>query len=310
MATKARMEFGYNPPAGDRGLENIVPRDYLGDLHRSLDVASQGFTSLWVSDHLNYADEWRVECWTLLTWIAARYPGPELGTIVMSNSFRTPSILAKMAASLHEMSSGRFILGYGAGWHEGEHTAYGLEYPSPRQRIEMFEEGVQVIKAMWTDSPASFSGQHYMIENAYSEPRPDPLPPLMLGGGGEQLTLGVVARHADWWNDVSRSIAVHQRKLDALRGHCDAAGRDYDSIRKTLTHRIFIDRDNAKARRRGEDWASGGDQRAIAGDPSAVIEQFEELAEMGFDLCIATFPDFQSLGDMKLFMETVVPALA
>ncbi len=304
------MEFGYNPPAGDRGLEVIVPRDYLGDLHRALDVASQGFTSLWVSDHLNYADEWRVECWTLLTWIAARYPGPELGTIVMSNSFRQPSILAKMAASLHEMSSGRFILGYGAGWHEGEHKAYGLEYPSPRERIEMFEEGVQVIKTMWTDSPASFSGKHYTIKNAYSEPRPDPLPPLMLGGGGEKLTLGVVARHADWWNDVSRTVEVHQRKLDALKGHCEAAGRDYDSIRKTLTHRIFIDHDNAKARRRGEEWAAGGDQRAIAGDPSAVIEQFEELAEMGFDLCIATFPDFQSLDDMKLFMDTVVPALA
>ena len=188
MAAKARMEFGYNPPAGDRGLEIIVPRDYLGDLHHSLDVASQGFSSLWVSDHLNYADEWRIECWTLLTWIAARYPGPELGTIVMSNSFRQPSILAKMAASLHEMSSGRFILGYGAGWHEGEHKAYGLEYPSPRERIEMFEEGVQIIKTMWTDSPASFSGKHYTIKNAYSEPRPDPLPPLMLGGGDRKST--------------------------------------------------------------------------------------------------------------------------
>ena len=99
------VEFGYNPPSGDRGQEHIRPREFLQDLHRSLDVASQGFDSLWVSDHLNYAAEFRLECWTMLSWIARRYPGPRLGTIVMSNSFRSPSLMAKMGASLQEMSS-------------------------------------------------------------------------------------------------------------------------------------------------------------------------------------------------------------
>ena len=109
------MEFGYNPPCGDRGYELIIPREYLSDLHSALDVDSQSFGSLWSSDHLNYSSEFRVECWTLLTWMAARYPGPMLGTVVMCNSFRNPSLLAKMSASLQQMSSGRLILGYGAG---------------------------------------------------------------------------------------------------------------------------------------------------------------------------------------------------
>ncbi len=98
MANRPRMEFGYNPPTGARGVEDIRPREFLSDLHRALDVASQGFGSLWVSDHLKYADDFRTECWTLLTWIAARYPGPGLGAIVMSNSFRSPSLTAKVAA--------------------------------------------------------------------------------------------------------------------------------------------------------------------------------------------------------------------
>ena len=120
------MEFGYNPPCGDRGYETIHPTDYLSDLHHALDIASQNFSSLWSSDHLNYQSEFRVECWTLLTWMAARYPGPMLGTVVMCNSFRNPSLLAKMTASLQHMSNGRLILGYGAGWYEREYLSYGL----------------------------------------------------------------------------------------------------------------------------------------------------------------------------------------
>ena len=106
-------------------------------MHRALDIASQSFGSLWISDHFSYTNEFRMECWTHLAWVAARYPGPMLGTIVMSNSFRQPSLMAKMAASLQWMSSGRLILGYGAGWYESEYRTYGFDYPSPRVRIEM-----------------------------------------------------------------------------------------------------------------------------------------------------------------------------
>ena len=306
MPKKPRIEFGYNPPAGERGREVIRPREYLSDLHRSLDVATQGFSSIWVSDHLNYGAEWRLECWTLLSWIAARYPGVGLSTIVMSNSFRHPSLMAKMAASIQALSSGRFTLGYGAGWHEGEHRSFGLDYHSASERIDRLEEAVQLIRALWTDAPANFSGRYYRLENVHAEPRPDPQPLIMIGGGGEKKTLRVVARHADWWNDVARPLPELRHKLDVLREHCDAVGRDFDSIRKTLTIGTFIDKKHARALELSK--ASGrGDLTSIAGDPSAVRDQYEELRELGFDLIVTFFEDFQDLSAMKLFMDEVIP---
>ncbi|SVA76052.1 uncharacterized protein METZ01_LOCUS128906 [marine metagenome] len=303
--TKPLMDFGYNPPCGERGYEVITPRNYLYDLHRALDVASQSFSSIWSSDHLNYGSEFRVECWTMLTWMAARYPGPMLGTVVMCNSFRSPSLLAKMSASLQEMSMGRLILGYGAGWYEKEYRSYGFDYPSAGVRVDMFEEGVQVIKKMWVDSPASFKGKYYCIDNVYCEPRPYPRPILMLGGGGEKKTLKVVAQYADWWNDVMRPISDLSRKLTILQQHCEAVGRDYNSIRKTLAPRFFIDKDHKKAIRMAEGKNTSG--QVIAGDPKAVCDQLYEIAEMGFDMVITTFPKFQELDDMKLFVDEVIP---
>jgi len=299
------MEFGYNPPSGERGQELIRPREFLQDLHHSLDIASQGFGSLWVSDHLNYADEFRMECWTLLTWIAARYPGPQLGTIVMSNSFRSPALMAKMGASLQEVSSGRFIFGYGAGWHEGEHNAFGYDYPRPRVRMDRLEEGVQIIRAMWTQSPASFTGKHYQIADVHCEPLPHPVPPIMIGGAGEKYTLKVVARHADWWNDLNRPHDELRHKLDVLRQHCEAEGRDFDSIRKTLAVRVYVERSHKAAL----DLAAKREGPSVAGDPSSVRDQFAELAELGFDLCILNFPShFQGMEDVKLFIDEVAPA--
>ena len=306
MAHKPLMEFGYNPPSGERGYEIIRPREYLSDLHRALDVASQSFGSLWTSDHLNYASEFRVECWTLLTWIAARYPGPQLGTVVMCNSFRSPALMAKMSASIQELSSGRLILGYGAGWYEPEYRAYGFDYPSASTRIGMLEEGVKIMKAMWTQSPASFHGEYYRVEEVHCEPLPHPPPILMLGGAGERRTLRVVAEHADWWNDVMRPLDQLRRKLEALRDHCEAVGRDYDSIRKTLAPRFYLDATHSKALEMAGDRLDSA-QPPIAGDPVSVREQLMELVEMGFDLSVATFPRFQELDDMKLFVDKVMP---
>lgn len=301
-----KMEFGYHPPSGDRGFETIRPREFLSDLHNALDVASQYFGSLWISDHFSYDDEFRMECWTHLTWVAARYPGPKLGTIVMCNSFRQPSLMAKMAASLQWMSSGRVILGYGAGWYEPEYTRYGFDYPPPGQRVEMLEEGVQIMKAMWQDAPANFQGKYYRIEDAYCEPRPQPPPVLMIGGAGERRTLRVVARHADWWNDLVRPVDQLQHKLSVLQQHCEREGRDFSGIRKTLSVRLFIDKSHRKALEMAGDRIHG-DQPAVAGDPASVREQLTQFAELGFDFSILTFSRFQDLEDMKLFVNEVQP---
>src|SRR4051812_3810237 len=111
MSTPKKPAFGYNPPTGERGLETIRPATFVADLHNVLDTATDGLTSIWIADHLQFATNYRLECWTQLAWIAARYPNVQLGTIVLANSFRQPSLMAKMAASLQALSEGRFILG-------------------------------------------------------------------------------------------------------------------------------------------------------------------------------------------------------
>ena len=281
----------------------------MSDLWSALDVATQGFKSIWVADHLNYSTEWRLECWTLLTWIAARYPGVGLSTLVMSNTFRHPSVVAKMGATLQELSGGRFALGYGAGWHEGEHSAFGLELFSPGERIDRMEEAIKVIKTLWSESPASFSGSYYSVSNAHAEPRPDPAPPIMIGGAGERKTLRVVAKHADWWNDVARPIAELQHKLNVLKKHCDETGRDFQSIRKSISIGTFIDRKYSRALERAASRRSS-DSTVIAGDPVSVREQFAELQELGFDMVMTYFNDFQDLTEMKLFVDEVIPSFA
>jgi alkanesulfonate monooxygenase SsuD/methylene tetrahydromethanopterin reductase-like flavin-dependent oxidoreductase (luciferase family) len=120
-----RLAFGDHPPAGDRGVERVDPDRFLADLERVLDLAAGEFDSIWVSDHFMTNDRYRLECWTLLSWIAARHADPLIGTIVMANSYRHPPLLAKMAASLQELSRGRLVLGYGAGWVGEEYRGYG-----------------------------------------------------------------------------------------------------------------------------------------------------------------------------------------
>jgi len=318
MPGTPKIEFGYNPPSGDRGKETIRPDEYLSDLEKALDVATQGFDSIWVSDHLNYASEWRLECWTLLTRIAARYPDVCLSTIVMNSAFQNPALMAKMAASLQVLSGGRFTLGYGAGWHKGEHEAFGFDYPRSGERVYRLEESIQVIRALWTDSPGSFSGRYYSIDGAHSEPRADPVPKIMIGASGEKKSLRVVAKYADWWNDVARPLPELQHKLDVLRTHCDEVGRDFNSIRKTLPIGTFINKQHSRAldqaglsNQNGK--ASGGrplynsDTIGVAGDPSAVREQYHELREMGFDLIVTYLEDLHDLTQMKLFMDEVIP---
>ncbi len=127
----------------------------MQDLQVVLDYASQHFASFWVPDHLMRGGGLRMECWTQLTWIAARYPRQQLGTVVMANSYRHPPLLAKMSASLQAFSEGRLILGYGAGWLEEEYRGYGYEFPSARVRIAQMVEGIEAMPALRTQVPAS-----------------------------------------------------------------------------------------------------------------------------------------------------------
>lgn len=302
-----RVDFGYNPPTGTREIEQFDPRTFVRDLQDVLEIASQSFSSLWFSDHLMTIEPFRMECWTELTWAAARFPGPLLGTIVMANNYRPPALLAKMAASLQAFSRGRLILGYGAGWHESEYRAYGYEFPPARVRIAQMVEGIELMRAMWTESPATYTGRYYQIENAYCEPRPEPPPIVMIGGDGEQLTLRAVAQHADWWNALMRPLPVLRHKIDVLDEHCRAIGRDPASVRKTITRTVYLARTRAEA----EQWAGAklhSENPPFAGEPAALVEHLHELTELGFDLFQMVFAGFPDTTDMRLFVDEVLPA--
>jgi alkanesulfonate monooxygenase SsuD/methylene tetrahydromethanopterin reductase-like flavin-dependent oxidoreductase (luciferase family) len=310
-ATVRRIEFGYNPPSGQRGVEQFEPdpRTFVRDLQQALDVASQSFSSFWVSDHLMTAEPFRMECWTQLTWIAARYPGQMLGHIVLANSFRQPSLTAKIAATLQAFSQGRLILGYGAGWLEREYRAYGYEFPSPAVRIAQMVEGIQIIRAMWREAPASFEGRYYTIDGAFCEPRPERTPPIMIGGDGEKLTLRAVAEHADWWNAINRPLPVLRQKIDTLEAHCRDVGRDPATIKKTLSRTVFLKRDRAEA----EAWAGSRLQEAnppFAGEPVQLVEHLQELADLGFDQFQMVFAGFPDTTDLRLFVDEVMPWVA
>jgi len=310
MADRRKIDFGYNPPSGVRGIERFPFDTFVRDLENLLDIASPSFSSFWVSDHLMTEEPFfRMDVWTQLTWIAARYPSQMLGTIVMANSYRHPPLLAKMAASLQAFSRGRLILGYGAGWLEREYRAYGYDFPPARVRIEQMVEGLKIMRAMWTGSPATFHGDHYQIEDAYCEPRPDPLPIIMIGGDGEQRTLRAVAEHADWWNSVMRPAPVLRHKLEVLDQHCRDVGRDPSSVRRTITQTLYLTNSRDEAER------LAGPKRdrpapPFAGEPAALIDHLHELVDLGFDHFQLVFAGFPDAKDLRLFVDKVLPVFA
>ncbi|MGH2521966.1 MAG: TIGR03560 family F420-dependent LLM class oxidoreductase, partial [Anaerolineales bacterium] len=184
-------------------------------------VETLGFESLFRSDHLTALDPFpqrrSLELWTSLTALALRTRRIRFGPLVCSMTFRHPAMLAKMSASVDVLSGGRFELGIGAGWYEGEHRMFGIPFPPYRARLEMLDEGAQVIKALWSGQPTTFNGQHYRLENAETHPQPvQHPPPLIMGGKNEKRTLRLVAQHATEWNCSYAGTETFQHKSRVL----------------------------------------------------------------------------------------------
>src|SRR2546430_15891152 len=186
--------------------------DYNRRLIRAL---ASGFTTLWAEDHLQLGEIATIECLTTLAYFAAEFPAFRVGSLVMSQGYRNPALLAKMAANLQFISGGRLILGLGAGWKEDEYRAYGYPFPDARTRTEELEEASIIIKSMWTSQPVTFVGKHYQIHDAYCERPPSPIIPLLIGGGGEQRTPRLEGRHGGWdnINFRNRGEDAHQNSL-------------------------------------------------------------------------------------------------
>jgi alkanesulfonate monooxygenase SsuD/methylene tetrahydromethanopterin reductase-like flavin-dependent oxidoreductase (luciferase family) len=165
-------------------------------------------------------------------------------------TFRHPGLLARMAAAVDGLSGGRLTLGLGAGWNEAEHAAFGIRLPPLKERFDRLEEGVAVIRALWSGGPVSYQGQYYALHDATAFPRPvqRPAPPLLIGGDGEMRLLGIVARHADEWNSHAPGPDAYRAKRVRLEEHCRAVGRDVDSIARSWMGGILIATDERELR--------------------------------------------------------------
>jgi alkanesulfonate monooxygenase SsuD/methylene tetrahydromethanopterin reductase-like flavin-dependent oxidoreductase (luciferase family) len=160
------------------------------------------------------------------------YPRFKYGHLVNCQSFRNPALLAKMGASMQYLTKGRFIMGLGAGWRQEEYDAYNFDFPAPGARVEQLAETIEIVRALWTQSPATYHGKHYQVEQAYCTPQPDPLPPILVGANGKKA-LGVTARLADGWNwDYAMSAFAPTYRV--LKQQCEAIGRDVGEIWLTL----------------------------------------------------------------------------
>ena len=201
-----------------------------------------GYDSIWVYDHFHNvprpAHEAVFECWTTMAAVSQRTSRIRLGQMVGCNSYRNPGLLAKITSTVDVVSGGRLDWGIGAGWYENEYRGYGIPFPKPKDRIGMLRETVEIVKDLWTEPETTYRGEYYALSRANCDPKPlqDPHPPIWIGGGGEQLTLRVVARHADCSNfGGSPEQWAHKRAV--LHGHCADVGRDPAAIRMTWSPR-------------------------------------------------------------------------
>ena len=268
------------------------------------------FDSIWLPDHVQYNGHKVAEGWTLFVWALARYPDKLCGHEVLCNSFRNPALTAKMVATAQALSGGRAILGIGAGWNEEEYRAYDWPFPPTPVRIAQMCEAIQLIRRMWTDSPASYAGAHYRITNAVCEPRPRPVPPVMIGGHGEKHLLRAVAEHANWWNYGFRDLALYAHKQDVLKTHCRAVGRDYDEIVQVVRVGILV----APTERDVERLKTAPDVRPLSdirliGTPEQVGETLRTIIRQGARRLTVNFADAPRPDGTRLFAEAVLPNL-
>jgi alkanesulfonate monooxygenase SsuD/methylene tetrahydromethanopterin reductase-like flavin-dependent oxidoreductase (luciferase family) len=278
--------------------------DRLAHYETIFDALPPEFSTVWVADHLQFGDSPRAEAWTLLTYLAATFPRFRFGHLVLSQSFRNPALLAKMAATLQELTGGRYILGIGAGWHEEEYRAFGYDYPRGGIRVRQLEEALEIIRGMWTESPATFHGEHYRVDGAYCVPQPHPPIPIMVGTNGPKA-LRVVARLADMWSWDGPWETVYRPPYEILQKHCEEIGRPFEEIELTANLTISFPEDPTGFQSTYEHDAYPGQLLGVTGPgPKEAIEQIEELVDVGvshFQLLFEDDPTFAR------FLDEVVP---
>lgn len=301
--------FGYVLQTAPAGFSPDIMADPTLATHalvqaneKGIEQAQPCFDTVWIEDHLQWGKCPVLEALTTLSYLVGRYQGIRFGHVVLCQSFHNPAHLAKQAAILQVLSGGRFILGIGAGWKEDEYRAYGYAYPPNGIRVDQLEEAIQVIRAMWSETPATFIGKHYKIDGAECHPQPNPPIPVMVGGGGERKTLRVAARYADWWTAPVSSIEEYGHKQRRLAEHCQELGRDSESITHAFCARISL-HDTAG------DFERRPGRYIIGGTADMVTREIETLVSMGVRHFQFSFMDFPRLDGLQLFNTRVWPRL-
>lgn len=280
------------------------------------------FDSIWVYDHFHTVPtptlETTFECWSITAALSRDTNRVHIGQMVTCNGYRNPALLAKIASTVDVASHGRLYCGLGAGWYEHEWRAYGYGFPETRDRMRMFREACEIVMKMWTEDYPTFSGEHFSINGPINEPKGarKPHPSFWIGGSGEQVTLKLVARFADACN-MGADPETLRRKFDVLRGHCEAIGRDYESIIRSSNRLLFPlksgeDPKAATEKARAATGATYEDYTSMVwvGTPEQLVERLQPVIDAGVNYLIAYIPDVAYDHDrMHLFAEEIIPHL-
>ncbi|MGO4343203.1 LLM class F420-dependent oxidoreductase [Pedococcus sp. 2YAF34] len=337
------MKFGLFVPQGWRmDLVGIDPAQHWGvmaGLARRAD-ANEDWTSIWVYDHFHTvpepSEEATHEAWTLMAAFAAVTGRVRLGQMCTCMSYREPTYLAKVAATVDAISEGRVEMGIGAGWYEHEWRAYGYGFPRAGERIKRLEEGVEIFRQMWTTGSATLDGEHYQVDGALCRPQPlqgTTVPgsrtngiPMWIAGGGEKKTLRIAAQYADYTNfDGSPEGFVH--KSEILKGHCDDLRRDFGEIVRSANYNVVIGRDEREVQNRlewireqylragltpekADDQVKAAASGPAVGTPEQIVETFRAMQDKGMTYAITYFAEaaYDTSG-IALFESEVLPEL-
>jgi F420-dependent oxidoreductase-like protein len=309
------LQFGVGLPQGwVMDLAGIKdPVEAYEAMTRVAQTADElGFSSVFLADHFHTVpqpvQEKVFECWSITAALARDTRRVRIGQITC-NGYRNPALLAHMASTVDVLSHGRLNFGIGAGWYEHEYRAYGYNYPDTPDRLRRLGEAVQVILAMWTQEEPVFEGKYYQVRGAINQPKGVQKPhiPLMIGGGGEQVTLKLVAQYADACNIYGDAETI-QRKFAILKQHCETVGRDYNSIRRTSGAICAIGETEEQARAKIDPVLLGRTSfaGAMIGTPDTIRQRLDELEAIGVQEVMLSFPDVLELEPLRLFAKEFI----
>lgn len=301
------IQLGFTMPADQ--LDKTRRTTFVADLNRALTLVHGHFDAAWLIDHLQFGAADVLEGFTALSYMAALHPQLKFGHTVLCQSFRNPALLAKMGATLQFLSGGRFLFGIGAGWHAEEYHAYGYAFPAAGVRVQQLAEALQIIKALWTEAQTTFEGTYYRVKDAYCEPKPNPVPPIMVGAFGPKM-LRLTARYADGWNVSSTSIQRYRHLVGEFERACAAVGRDPATVRRSWGGGCVCAPTAAQVKRlAGTRYLSDEDDFNLVGTPMQLVEQMRPFIDLGVDYFMVDCGGFPDLTTLETLVNEVLPAL-